>query len=458
MKEKLESLPCECGCGSLAKPGNRFILGHSGGRIKVKKELEIRICICGCNQAFECKIDSEQEYITGHNRKGEKLSEEQKEKRKEKMKEKREKYPNGIPIITRICECGCAGTFQCEETSDQRFIGKHAQKKANTGRKHIKEIRKKTNKCKFCGEDCKNIYCSKSCYFSFVRQNGSFNKLPRKIIHCLNCGKEKEVSINDKIKFCSTKCMHAGRIIPVETRICACGCGETFVCKVISDQRYINHHASRAKEIKEKIGSKIKGRPSPLKGRKQTLEHRINSGLPKRGRKYSLEHCENIGKALTGLKRTKEQCENISLSKMGKSQTEESNRKRRLAILKRIKENHGKVFPAYNKQACDILKLFDEKNHTHGQYAVYGGGEYEVPELGYFLDYIEHEYKIIMEIYEKHHFNKDGSLRQKDVIREREIKTLYPDHKFHTFKEEEMNKILEISLRKLNYVKRKALQ
>jgi len=54
---------CKCGCNRKVKEGNRFISGHNRRLPK-----EIRVCICGCNQTFECKIKSKQIYITGHNR------------------------------------------------------------------------------------------------------------------------------------------------------------------------------------------------------------------------------------------------------------------------------------------------------------------------------------------------------------------------------------------------------
>jgi len=38
---------------------------------KNKKPREIRICDCGCNGTFECKVDSKQRFIWGHNGRGE---------------------------------------------------------------------------------------------------------------------------------------------------------------------------------------------------------------------------------------------------------------------------------------------------------------------------------------------------------------------------------------------------
>jgi len=122
----------------------------------------------------------------------------------------------------------------------------------------------------------------------------------------------------------------------------------------------------------------------------------------------------------------------------------EIRKRKRLNRIKQLEKNLGGGWANYNPKACEIFKLFDEKNFTKGRYAVYGGGEYKILELGYSLDYIEHEYKIIIEVYEKYHFNIDGTLRQKDVIREQEIKAHFPDYKFYAFKVEDMNKILEI--------------
>jgi hypothetical protein len=51
------------------------------------------------------------------------------------------------------------------------------------------------------------------------------------------------------------------------------------------------------------------------------------------------------------------------------------------------------------------------------------GGEYNIKELGYFLDGYDVNQNVAIEYYEPHHF-KNGKLRDRDVQREKEIKNL----------------------------------
>jgi len=64
---------------------------------------------------------------------------------------------------------------------------------------------------------------------------------------------------------------------------------------------------------------------------------------------------------------------------------------------------------------------------------MYGGGEYHIRKLGYFLDYINFYKKIIIEWDESYHFDEEGKLREKDVIRQKEIQKVFPDFKFIRF-------------------------
>ena len=75
---------CKCGCGSITKPGNRYINGHNSRGIKLSSEvIEKRIitfklnkklnkkkvrskCACGCGDTTE----RGRNYIHGHNNKG----------------------------------------------------------------------------------------------------------------------------------------------------------------------------------------------------------------------------------------------------------------------------------------------------------------------------------------------------------------------------------------------------
>lgn len=64
---------CACGCGGKTNPGRRYINKHAIRVFNVNPWIpyETRICICGCNKSYKCKINSKQRYIRGHNTKGE---------------------------------------------------------------------------------------------------------------------------------------------------------------------------------------------------------------------------------------------------------------------------------------------------------------------------------------------------------------------------------------------------
>lgn len=68
-----EELPlCECGCGwRVSKPGNKYIIGHSGGRgSKITPLPEPKLCGCGCGKYALSGND----YIKGHQNIGKKAT------------------------------------------------------------------------------------------------------------------------------------------------------------------------------------------------------------------------------------------------------------------------------------------------------------------------------------------------------------------------------------------------
>jgi len=97
-------------------------------------------------------------------------------------------------------------------------------------------------------------------------------------------------------------------------------------------------------------------------------------------------------------------------------------------------------YPAYNKLACEFFQTFDQRHNTKGRYAVYGGGEFHIKELKYFVDYINFDLCIIMEWDEDQHYGEGGDLKERDVKRQREIQALYPDFKFIRIKERDIFK------------------
>jgi len=119
----------------------------------------------------------------------------------------------------------------------------------------------------------------------------------------------------------------------------------------------------------------------------------------------------------------------------GKHHSEETKRKIRIKRIERIEKNNGIVCPNYSPIACEFFKSFDEQHNTKGHYAMFGGGEHYIPELGYWLDYFNPDMKLIQEYDEPHHYDICGNLKERDEIRQKEIQKLYPDFEFRRIKE-----------------------
>jgi len=78
-----------------------------------------KLCSCGCNEAFICKITSKQKYINGHCRKGTHFSD------ISKNKMRKENNYHWITIETRFCKCGCGKSFECKINSKKQYIHGH---------------------------------------------------------------------------------------------------------------------------------------------------------------------------------------------------------------------------------------------------------------------------------------------------------------------------------------------
>ena len=199
-----------------------------------------------------------------------------------------------------------------------------------------------------------------------------------------------------------------------------------------------------------------KGKPSPFKGKHHTAESneknsRANRGRPagnkgkkgaqvawNKGKPWSEETKQRMSEGSLGCGHTEETKKKIS-ERMKIVQGEPQVRRRvRTQALRRIEQSlaeDGQICPAYNRQACEFFRRFDEANDTDGQYAT-NGGEYRVEGLGYFLDYINHDLKLIIEWDEEAHY-RNGKLRQKDVRRQKEIQEQFPGYTFIRIREKQ---------------------
>jgi hypothetical protein len=81
------------------------------------------------------------------------------------------------------------------------------------------------------------------------------------------------------------------------------------------------------------------------------------------------------------------------------------------------------LFPNYNINSIPIIEEYGKLYGYNFQHAE-NGGEYYVEGLGYYLDGYDREKNVSIEIDESHHFNKDGSLKKKDILRQHKIEKL----------------------------------
>jgi len=109
----------------------------------------------------------------------------------------------------------------------------------------------------------------------------------------------------------------------------------------------------------------------------------------------------------------------------GKECSKCSNMSRRLKTIERINRNilEGcQITPNYNRMACELFDSISEKENINIKHAL-NGGEYYIPQLGYWLDGYDEINNVVYEYYEKAHYVK-GKLKKKDANREKEIKKL----------------------------------
>lgn len=178
----------------------------------------------------------------------------------------------------------------------------------------------------------------------------------------------------------------------------------------------------KSREYREKMSRALKGKTSEaLKGRKLSEEHKNN--IIK-----SAANNPNFG--MRGKNHSDESKKKMSLAKKGykRIQSEDEKKNRRIYFnnkMKRFKKWH----PNFNENACKYFENFDKENNTQGQYAT-NGGEFYIKELGYWVDYINHDLKLIIEYDEPLHYDSEGSLRKKDAERQKQIENFYNKYEF----------------------------
>lgn len=108
----------------------------------------------------------------------------------------------------------------------------------------------------------------------------------------------------------------------------------------------------------------------------------------------------------------------MSSSSTGRKKTDEEISKIRISKIERVKSKiKTGINPRYNPEACKIISNYGNNNGFNFIHAE-NGGEFFVKEVGCFLDGYDKTKNIVIEFYERFHYNEDGTLKEKDIRRE----------------------------------------
>jgi len=204
-----------------------------------------------------------------------------------------------------------------------------------------------------------------------------------------------------------------------EIQLCDYGCGQEAKYPFKNGKWCCGSNVSKCSKIRKINSTLLKGENNPMFGKIFTCseEHRkkISESLkgennPNFGKTFSEEHRKKISESLKG--------ENHP--NFGKTHSKETKRKLRISAIKNVENRCGQCSPAYNPEACKIIDEYGKENDYNFQHAE-NGGEYNIEELGYWVDGYDKEKNVVIEIDEKHHFDIDGNLSEKDTQRQKEI-------------------------------------
>ena len=181
----------------------------------------------------------------------------------------------------------------------------------------------------------------------------------------------------------------------------------------------------------------------PLYGKHHSEEsiNKMKESAPKRygeknpfyGKTHTKDVLKIISKANKGKILSDETKEKLSIVHKGVKKSREHRRKLRIARIQYIQNNFGICFPCFSTKACEYLDGLNKERGWELEHAL-RVGEFRIKELGYWLDGYDRKRNIVVEYDEPFHYKKDGSLKEKDVLKSEEVKK-YLGCKFYRYNE-----------------------
>jgi hypothetical protein len=183
----------------------------------------------------------------------------------------------------------------------------------------------------------------------------------------------------------------------------------------------------KGKEISEEtrlnLSKSLKGHITTEETKKKISEANSGEKNGMFGKTHSDEYKERLRKNVHNFNKnshTPEAIEKRRLKQKGKKASEETRKKMRISAINRITEKNGGVCTMHNINACKYLDNLSKQNEWNLQHAL-NGGEFYVSNLGYFVDGYDKEKNIVVEYDEPLHYNSKGELKEKDIIRQKQI-------------------------------------
>jgi len=170
----------------------------------------------------------------------------------------------------------------------------------------------------------------------------------------------------------------------------------------------------------KKANKSAVGERNPMFGKKHSEETRRKIKEKRKFQVTSEETRTKMSVAHSGKYVSIETRLKMSESFKNRTYSEETRKKMKDSAIRRVKRQGLKFHPSYNQRSIPLIEEYGKKNGYNFQHAE-NGGEFYIKGLGYWVDAYDKEKNVVLEIDERYHYNPDGSLKEKDQIRQKQI-------------------------------------